>query len=83
MLNSAVRMAVEIGDELIKIKKSLPHGEFGKWCDKNVHVQRKQRDRYVALASAKGSRETILEQPSIRQALNYNEHLQMFTALNF
>ena len=33
LANKALSIAIDIGRKLVQVKKSLPHGEFNRWCE--------------------------------------------------
>jgi hypothetical protein len=59
--------AARIGRLLLEAKAILPHGEFGKWREANVSVEKMQAHRYMTLA-AKVSSEGHLPGKSINEA---------------
>ena len=67
---TAKEIAAEIGEELIKVKYDLAHGEFGPWCEGNLSFSRPQRQRYMQAAEIKKlSRERFDRANSIREVL--------------
>ncbi len=69
---TAKEIAAEIGEELIKVKQKLAHGEFGPWCDKNLSFSKHTRARYIKVAEIKSSmRDTFQRADSINDVLEY------------
>lgn len=49
----AKETAAEIGEDLIKVKQGLAHGEFGPWCEANLSPSRTHITRYMKAAKIK------------------------------
>ena len=47
--NMAISM-IEIGDRLIRVKSSMPHGDFCKWLDNNVDMSDRNARNYMRVA---------------------------------
>lgn len=43
----AVEHGLRVGELLLQVKESLPHGEFGNWLAQNVTVSERQAQRYM------------------------------------
>jgi len=59
-LQSAVESAIKCGAELVKVKASLPHGEFGDWVTANMPIQHGRCNKYMKLSESKLSPGTNL-----------------------
>ena len=44
--------ALKAGEELLQVKKSLPHGQFGDWCRDNLSFDERTAQRYMKLAKS-------------------------------
>src|SRR5690606_7772896 len=49
---SMLAWAIEAGKELIEVKRSLPHGEFQRWCEENLSFSYHAAVRYMRLAKS-------------------------------
>lgn len=50
---------IEIGKRLIKVKESLPHGEWGKWLEEKVDFTDRTARRFMKVATEFGNRTTL------------------------
>ncbi|MBO9473268.1 DUF3102 domain-containing protein [Shimia sp. R10_1] len=67
---TAKEIAAEIGEELIKVKAELKHGEFIPWIAEHCMFTRKRGHEYMKVAEAKcNSRVTFDRCDSIREVL--------------
>ena len=70
MGRKAKDLAAGIGEDLIKVKQGLAHGEFIPWVQKNCVFTRKRAHEYMKVAEAKcHSRVTFDQCTSIREVL--------------
>ena len=53
---TAKDVAAEVGDMLIEVKQSLPHGEFTKWVEGNCVFNERTAQRYIKVAEVKTTR---------------------------
>jgi len=51
--NTAVELARQAGELLLGVKKTLPHGQFLPWVEKNTTVTARQAQRYMDVAKGK------------------------------
>lgn len=72
LLEKSLDHAKDAGDALIKIKASLPHGEFGNWIAENCEFSDRTARTYMTIAESWGSiaanRKRFRNQ-SVRQAV--------------
>lgn len=54
-LNSVMSSFVQIGEDLIAVKQSLPHGEFRKWCAAEFDMTPRTAANYMNAAGFKGN----------------------------
>ena len=59
-LRTSSRDAIEIGNDLLKAKKTLGHGRFLPWIKDNFGMSERTAERYVALAMRLGSNSDTL-----------------------
>jgi hypothetical protein len=57
---SAVQYAIQCGQELLRIKAELAHGEFGKWCEGLTFSSETAR-RYMRVASMEPNRARVTD----------------------
>lgn len=67
---TAKEIAAEIGEELIKVKQKLAHGEFGPWVSENCSFSYDSAKDYMNVARAKRERAPLFNRCTpIREVL--------------
>lgn len=51
----AVQNIIQIGQELLKAKEKLPHGEWGKWLEERVEFSQRTANQFMRIAKEFGS----------------------------
>lgn len=57
--NVALMMAASAGRRLLIVKKRLPHGEFGTWCDNNLDFSQSKANKMMQLAKRSSDENSI------------------------
>ena len=53
LAEDAIKSAIAVGEYLIEVKATLPHGTLGKWLESNTAISLRQAQRYMARARGK------------------------------
>jgi len=48
-MKSTIPMVLEMGETLLSVKESLPHGEFGSWVEENLFFSLKTAQNYMSV----------------------------------
>lgn len=78
-----VESIIEIGKELIEVKRNLKHGQFLKWLEQEVEFSYRNANRFMSVASGRLEIEDIWQNKKVAVNGNFEFEPKVYNVWNF